>query len=279
MRTADRPWYCVRQRAGPLVKECRALRPRFSGRDTAADRREKRAVKQPPHSAVCRSQADRLELRLALFGFEGSHHTLTFDNAHLPADFAGVRASLRAFLARARRWHGGEPFDYIYCVEGLHGDHRYHIHTVLRDSDFPPAVVRHLWRGGEAWDEPVLMDQGGYRRLAEYLTKEPREVGRPEPGVRSWSAALGLTKPRTESESVPDTVTIAAPPGAIILDRREEHNEWGDYLYLKYLMPDRKEEKKGARPPRRKADNRTALASCSGLKHSVSSGRPRRKGG
>ena len=64
-----------------------------------------------------------------------------------------------------------------------------------------------------------------------------------------------------------------------ILDRREEHNEWGDYLYLKYLMPDRKGEKKGARPPRRKADNRTALASCSGLKHSVSSGKPRRKGG
>lgn len=26
----DRPWYCVRQRAGPLTKECRAIRPRLS---------------------------------------------------------------------------------------------------------------------------------------------------------------------------------------------------------------------------------------------------------
>ena len=46
--------------------------------------------------------------------------------------------------------------------------------------------------------------------------------------------------------------TIAAPAGAIILDRREEHNEFGDYLYLKYLLPSRREEKKGTRPPRRR---------------------------
>ena len=37
-----------------------------------------------------------------------------------------------------------------------------------------------------------------------------------------------------------------------ILDRREEHNEFGDYLYLKYLLPNRREEKKGSRPPRRR---------------------------
>ena len=30
---ADGPWICVRQRAGPLVKECRALRPRLSKDD------------------------------------------------------------------------------------------------------------------------------------------------------------------------------------------------------------------------------------------------------
>ena len=172
----DRPWLCVRQRAGPLIKECRAIRPRLSRTDDRDVRRDKTAilneVVKSPHSAVCRSQADRLELRLALFGYAGSHYTLTFDSLHLPLSFRGVQLAKRAFMIRARRFRDGEPFDWIACIEGLHGDHRYHIHTVFRDSDLPPAVVRFLWKAGETWDEPVLMAEGGYRRLAEYFNKE-----------------------------------------------------------------------------------------------------------
>ena len=95
----DKLWYCVRQRAGPLVKECRALRPRLSQHDSFEVRRGKNEIIRYQHSAVCRTRIDRLELRLALFGFEGSHHTLTFDDEHLPRNFAGVRAALRAFMA------------------------------------------------------------------------------------------------------------------------------------------------------------------------------------
>ena len=32
--SGDLIWTCVRQRAGPLVKECRAIRPRLSSNDT-----------------------------------------------------------------------------------------------------------------------------------------------------------------------------------------------------------------------------------------------------
>ena len=58
-------WYCVRQRAGPLVKECRALRPRLSRYDSREDRRYKNEIVRSKHTAVCRTQVDRLELRLA----------------------------------------------------------------------------------------------------------------------------------------------------------------------------------------------------------------------
>ena len=145
---AEGPWYCTCQRAGPLVKECRAIRPRLARTDSREDRRDKNEIIRSPHSAVCRSQADRLELRLALFGFEGTHYTLTYDSVHLPRTFREAMATKRAFMARARRFNEGQPFDWVTCVEGLHGDHRYHIHLVLRYSDFPPAVVRHLWRAG-----------------------------------------------------------------------------------------------------------------------------------
>ncbi len=45
-------WYCVRQRAGPLVKECRALRPRLSRYDSREDRRDKNEIVRSKHTAV-----------------------------------------------------------------------------------------------------------------------------------------------------------------------------------------------------------------------------------
>ena len=84
-------WYCTRQRAGPLVKECRALRPPLGPSGTWQDAADKRQLRRGGHSAVSRSQVDRLELRLALYGYEGSHYTLTYDWEHLPRDYDGVR--------------------------------------------------------------------------------------------------------------------------------------------------------------------------------------------
>lgn len=92
---AEGPWYCTCQRAGPLVKECRAIRPRLARTDSREDRRDKNEIIRSPHSAVCRSQADRLELRLALFGFEGTHYTLTYDSVHLPRTFREAMATKR----------------------------------------------------------------------------------------------------------------------------------------------------------------------------------------
>lgn len=267
--------------AGPLVAGVCYTAPAV--RDGPQERQSKAQMSSAAQERVnLRRSWQKLEMLLAAnFGPRDLHVVFTYGEAHLPPTRAGAVQHLRRMirLLRAHRRARGQPTRYVYITEQLSAEGgRLHHHMVLNGTGDDLEVLRSLWRWGQVEVERLDLWQG-YEAMAKYLTKEPREVGRPEPGVRSWSAALGLTKPRTESESVPDTVTIAAPPGAIILDRREEHNEWGDYLYLKYLMPDRKEEKKGARPPRRKADNRTALASCSGLKHSVSSGKPRRKGG
>ena len=88
-------WYCVRQRAGPLVKESRSIRPRLSAGDSPWEQAEKNKILRPPRdSAVCRTRVDRLELRLALFGYEGSVYTLTFDREHEPERFQDVRRAL-----------------------------------------------------------------------------------------------------------------------------------------------------------------------------------------
>lgn len=232
----DKLWYCVRQRAGPLVKECRALRPRLSQHDSFEVRRGKNEIIRYQHSAVCRTRIDRLELRLALFGFEGSHHTLTFDDEHLPRNFAGVRATLRAFMARSARFIE-RPFDYIYCIEGLHGDHRYHIHAVFRDRDLPPAVVRFLWKAGEAWDEPVLMKEGGYRRLAEYFNKERTDGVWIPIGRHPWSCSRSLSRQLAPPERWRDESGCIEIPDDVVWARRGNcQNDFGAYYYGSYIQ-------------------------------------------
>ena len=86
-------WYCYRQRAGPLVKECRALRPRYLPEEPVEDRRDKAQLKRYKHGGFDRRQVDRLEIRLALLP-QGTHYTLSYGEEHLPGDFAGVGGPL-----------------------------------------------------------------------------------------------------------------------------------------------------------------------------------------
>ena len=108
--------YCVRQRAGPLVKESRAIRPRLAQYDSPYERAEKNKILRPPRdSSVCRSTVDRLELLLALFGYDGWSYTLTFDDEHLPEAFREVRKRWKSLLRRMRIYHGS-PMDYVYLI-------------------------------------------------------------------------------------------------------------------------------------------------------------------
>lgn len=252
-------WICCRQCAGNLVKECRALRPRFSAADTAEDRAAKRDIKRRQRCAVNRSPKDKLELYLALMGNAGTHYTLTFDDAHLPDTFYGVRRELSNFFKRVQRWRVSldkpPPFDYIYAIEGLHGDHRYHAHFVTDYYELCPAEVGRLWTGGDVIDEePVLrtrrflvstthelvvVSDGGYRRLAEYFNKE-REDGRWIPlGRHPWSASRCLGAKLPAPELWTDTSGVIEVPDSVIYSRRGAGtNDFGAYYYASYVLSD-----------------------------------------
>ena len=174
------PFVCVRQRAGPFVKAFSTDRACFVRRSKDS----KGLIRKRAGPAMCRTSVDKLELRLALFGYDGVFYTLTFAPEHLPADLDGVQAVWDAFLKRLARWNrrmgrGGSPDFYVYRIEGLHGDHRYHIHAFLRDSDFPPTVVRYLWDWGEVDDEPWdrLLESGPIFHQG---------------GNRGWAASVGM---------------------------------------------------------------------------------------
>ena len=184
------------------------------------------------------------------FGFDGIHYTETFDPEHLPRDFRGVRKAWRAFYARAMRWHGG-PFDWIYAIEGLHGDHRYHIHCVLRYSDFSPEEVRALWKYGAVDDEPVLrmrirkdpqtgqairMCDGGYRRLAEYFNKERTDGIWIPIGRHPWSCSRTLTAQLPEPERWKDSECRVEIPDCVIWSSKNSvENSFGCYYFASYI--------------------------------------------
>ena len=122
---SDGAYICVRQRSGPFVKASSTDRSGFVRRSKGS----KGLIRKRAGPAMCRTSVDKLELRLALFGYDGVFYTLTFSPEHLPTDLDGVQAVWDAFLKRLARWNrrmgrGGSPDFYVYRIEGRHGDHR-----------------------------------------------------------------------------------------------------------------------------------------------------------
>ncbi len=232
----DGPFIVVRQRAGPLVKVLVTDRRCFIRRSCDS----KMAIRKRCGPAMSRTTVDKLELRLALFGYDGVFYTLTFADEYLPRDRAGVMRIWDAFTKKLKRWRKGKSLDYyVYRIEGLHGDKRYHIHAFLRDSDFPPAVVRYLWNWGEVDDEPydrkrVLKEQG-YRGLAVYFTKEIPEVG-----THPWGCSRVLNRMLPLPDVRFSTTGAASVPKAAVMlplppRDRPDTGAWGVFQYGRYL--------------------------------------------
>lgn len=220
------------------MKECRAIRPRLSAADDPFTRTQKNKILLPRgDSSVCRSRVDRLELRLALFGFEGSVYGLTYDGEHTRAKFQDVRRDWRAFLYQMKKWKDGKPFDYIYLIEGRHGDHRYHMHLVLRDSDFSPAEVRWLWKFGHVDDEPLLLNQkDSYRRTARYFNKEATDGITIPIQARTWVCSQSLTRKLPQPEVWKDASGFIYVPDDIRCSGSfQTENEFGKYRYAWYI--------------------------------------------
>lgn len=230
----------MRQRAGPLVKEVRYRRPALSRGDLPSVRREKNEiVRCIRDSCFRRTPADRLELMLALMGWEATTYVLTFADETLPADFAGVRAVWARFAKDLRRQHGG-AFDYVYVIEGLHGGRRYHIHAVLRDCDFSLEDVRRWWGGGLVLDpEPLMQGPGDrFRRTAEYFTKERRDGARLPAGRRLWVASPTLyakLEPPVKRRVKSGRIRVGPHTGSPW--SRDVANAFGDFHYRAWIKP------------------------------------------
>lgn len=167
--------------------------------------------------------------------------TLTYRDDRLPISKAQAVTRLKKFIRQLRESRSIRKMTmhYIYCTEGYHGDHRWHHHLILNSTGNDYEEIRALWsENGDDIDFQHL-DLQSYEDWARYLTKEPREHGNPKVGERMWVPSMGLKRPTVERASCPDNFTLTVPQGAVVLDQRESVNTYGEYRYVKYLLPER----------------------------------------
>ena len=242
--------------AGRLV--CAVIYTMPAAGDTPRARAQKlRASSAAREKLNARTSFQKLERTLAAnFNNGDLYVTLTYDDAHLPGDRDRAVRRMRSFLAklRAARRARGQPVRYIYVTEGCHPGGRLHHHLVLNGTGDDLEEIRRLWIYGDNIELRRLTfgQEYTYEDLASYLTKEPREWGHPQVGERTWTPSLGLAKPEAATEDGPDYVTLAVPPGAIILQNEGPiRNGYGEFAWIKYMLPPEAGRKR-ARARRRK---------------------------
>lgn len=185
--------------------------------------------------------------------------TLTYaDELHPPSRAEAVKR-VKRFLTklRAARKLKGQTLKYIYVTEQLSSEgNRLHHHLVINGTGDDYETIRSLWEWGSDVEISPLEVGGnddGYADVAKYLTKEPRECGKAEVGARTWTPSLGLTRPKPETEDMADNETIAVPPDAYRIEApTPSRNEYGEYTYIKYLLPAKAKPHPLQRPPRKR---------------------------
>lgn len=228
-----------RIQAGRLVREV-LWTPVFPG-DTPRQRAEKSRMTTAARKRVnLRCAWEKLKLILAAnFDLCHIHVILTYAPECLPPNREAARRMVRKSIVKLReavRRRGGE-LRYVYNNEGLHSGGRIHHHLVVNLGQADLELIQEIWPYGMVrWGGTI--DEYGYAALAQYLTKEARDEGLPN-GARSWVPSKNLNKPEeSPAEWVPNNVRLAPPTNAHVLEKDEKINEFGQYCYIEYLLPE-----------------------------------------
>lgn len=169
--------------------------------------------------------------------------TLTYDDAHYPPSRREAVRRLSNFVRALRAARGIQGAELLYVKNtesisesGLPG--RLHHHMVINGTGDDFDTILGLWKWGSMVEIKPLLDGGHtYGDYARYMAKEPPPLGK-----NGWTPSRNLKRPIRESWVVDEAMTVAPPPGAHVIERTEQHNGWGEYVYLKYLLPAAKSE-------------------------------------
>ncbi len=190
--------------------------------------------------------------------------TPSYAEAHLPPNYDAAAKLLKSFVRRYREARKADesPYDYIYVIEGEHGDHRIHHHLITPAGT--EEILKALWSYGGIHIETIrefaekpsgrepslclrdcIAKHGGdpvrgwgefeiqaFHRLASYITKEPRKTGRARVGARMYTPSRSLRQPIIRRSDVGNLREIPLPPGIVELDAERRDNAMGSFRYV-----------------------------------------------
>ena len=177
-----------------------------------------------------------LERRIeANFSHKDFKMELTYSNEFLPT-YNESKEIMRKFIIKLRnlRKLRGVSLKYIYVTEHKHA--RLHHHIVMNGTSKQDLEeIQSIWNYGEIIEIDYLWDTGHYFELAAYLTKESKDDK--DLYTRRWNASLNLIKPQIENRQASADESIEVPIGAEILESDSYRNEFGEFKYIKYILP------------------------------------------
>ena len=238
---AEKVYTCFRLRAGVLVIEYRYWMPRRLQRDSQQTRKIKNDVRDKvKRCAINRPLLNRLEAGLGFLGYDAWESVLTF--ADEPKNYAEVQKKVWSFLRKLKRWKG-RKFDWIYVIECKHGEGRFHVHFCYRYRDFSPEEIRHLWKfGSDEFDEPVVINDEWFYRLAKYLTKESADGIKRPVGSHVVSFSKSVQDVLKKKEQWTECSSQIDVPKGSLLVRRPDQMDCGfagEFYYKAYVVLDK----------------------------------------
>ena len=247
-------------RAGRLV--CAVVYTAPAAGDSSRVRADKQhASNEAQEKLNVRTSLEKLERVLAANFDNGDLYvTFSYDDKHLPENRDAAIRRMRSFIPKLRkaRRSRGAKLKYVYVTEQWTSENkRLHHHMVLNSTGDDIEELEKLWiYGSNVEVRRLTFDKDNpYAKLAEYMTKEPREWGRGYVGERMWNPSVGLNHPEPERFEVPDHLELVVPANAEVVDRyRTDNNGFGSYAWVKYLLPPSKEKKKTKSRKRKKKE-------------------------
>lgn len=247
--------------AGPCYRAVYSsmIRPKSSGR---ADRSDQTPDFQQylNDKLACEKLEHLLE---ANFTLNDLFVTTTYADEFLPPNYDAAAKRLRYFFSKYRqaRKARGLPHDYVYVIEGEHGDKRMHHHMVVPADGDNASLLKSLWKYGSLHIEtirefglrplrgspPLVLSEyirqygeekgaGMYeidcfRKVALYMTKEPRKTGRVRWQARMYTPSKGLEKPIVIERELTDSERYKLPDNVVQLSAERKDNRYGDFGY------------------------------------------------
>lgn len=222
--------------AGSIMRVCVYSKGSKWDSETARKAKKMCSTEARKRINLLRSEQKMAESVAANFDQGDFHVVFTLSDAFLTQDYRVLKKYWQLFLNRirkARAARGAGQLRYIYVMEGLHGDHRPHIHALLKAADLDAdgwAEIRKHWFYGSVEETAIANWEHRYE-IGRYLSKEPRKHGRIHVGQRIFDCSRNLQRPRRTSYSLQDADSFQIPDGYEIVVSDCKNNPFGTFEY------------------------------------------------